>query len=124
MLWSASFGKLEDVVEVDDVGAVEVGRAVAAAQVERVVAVVEEAQAALLVEGMRPGVRGANLDAVAHALVDVRLQRVVGVDAGGLVGDGLSRIADVGNAQIDVAALVVGQVAGWRSEAGSRWEWR
>jgi len=37
-------GNAEDVVEVDDVGAVEVGRTVAAAQVKRIVAVVEEAQ--------------------------------------------------------------------------------
>jgi len=36
-------GNAEDVVEVDDVGAVEVGRTVAAAQVKRIVAVVEEA---------------------------------------------------------------------------------
>ena len=85
--------------------------AVAAAQVERIVAVVEEAQAALLVEGVRVGVGRAHLDAVAHALVDVRLQRVVGIDAGGLVVDGLGRVADVGNAQVDVAALVVGQIA-------------
>ena len=104
-------GNLEDVVEVDDVGAVEVGRAVAVAQVERIVAVVEEAEAALLVERVRVGVGGADLDAVAHALVDVRLERVVGIDAGGVVGDGFGRVADVGNAQVDVAAFVVGQVA-------------
>ena len=52
-------------------GAVEVGGSVAAAQVERIVAVVEEAQAALLVEGMRVGVGSADLDAVAHALFNV-----------------------------------------------------
>jgi hypothetical protein len=94
------------------VGAVEVGRAVAAAQVERVVAVVEEAQSALLVEGMGPGVGDARLEAVADALFDVRLQGVVGIHAGGFVGDGLSRVADVGNAQVAVAAFVVGLVAG------------
>ena len=95
------------VVEVEDVGAVEVGRAVTAAQVKRIVAVVEETQAALFVEGMRVGVRGADQDAVAHALVDVRLKRIVGIDAGGLVVNGLCRVADVGNAKVDVAAFVV-----------------
>ena len=59
---------------------------------------------------MRPGVGGAHLEAVAHALVDVYLERVVGIDAGGLVGDGFGRVADVGNAEVDVAAFVVGQV--------------
>ena len=53
----AKSGILEHVVEVDDVGAVKVGRTVAAAQVEGIVAVVEEAEAALFVEGMGPGVR-------------------------------------------------------------------
>ncbi len=98
-------------MKIEDVGAVEVGRAVASAQIERIVAVVEEAQSALLVECVRVGVGDADLHAVAHALVDVRLQRVVGIDAGGIVGDGFGSVADVGNAEIDVAAFVVGQVA-------------
>ncbi len=38
------------------------------------------------------------------------LERVVGVDAGGLVVDGLGRVADIGHAMVDVAALIVGQV--------------
>ena len=41
-------GRLEDVVDADDVGAVEVRRAVAAAQVQSIVAVVEQAQPCLL----------------------------------------------------------------------------
>ncbi len=49
---------------------------------------------------------------MAHALVDVNLKRVVGIDAGGCVGDGLGRVADIGNAKVDVAALIVGQVGG------------
>ena len=104
-------GQLVDVVEVDDVGAVEVGRGVSVAQVERVVAVVEEAQAALLIERVGVGVGGGELQAVAHALFDVRRERVVGIDARGPVVDGLCRVADVGNAVVDVAALVVFVVA-------------
>ena len=42
--------ELEDVIEVEDMRAVEVRRAVAIAQIERIVAVVEEAHGALLVE--------------------------------------------------------------------------
>ena len=99
-------------------GAVEVCRAIATAQIERIVAVVEQAQPALLVQCVRLGVGGADLEAVAHALVYVYLQRVVVVDAGGLVSDGFGRIADVGNAEIDVAAFIVGLVDQCRRPAG------
>ena len=86
--------ELEDVAEVEDVSAVEVGGAVAAAQVERVVPVVEEAEAALLVEGVGPGVGCSDLNAVTDALVNVCLEGVVVVDARGGVADGLGRVAD------------------------------
>ena len=43
-------GQLVEISEVEHVRAVEVRRAIAAAQVQRIVAVVEEAQGALLVE--------------------------------------------------------------------------
>ena len=98
-------GQPVDVVEVDDVGAVEVGRSVAVAQIERIVAVVEEAQAALLVERMRVGVGGAHLMPWLMRFSTCACERVVGIDAGGLVVDGLGRVADVGNAKIDVAAF-------------------
>ena len=67
--------------------AVEVGQPVAGAQIVRVVAVVEEAQAALLVGGVREGVRGADLEAVVEPLVDVQLRGVVLRDAGGAIVD-------------------------------------
>ena len=68
-------------------GAIEVGRTVAAAQVERVVAVVEETQSALFVEGMGPGIGDACLESVTDALFYVGLKRVVGIDSGSSVGD-------------------------------------
>jgi len=77
------------------VGAVEVGRAVAAAQVERVVAVVEETEPALFIEGVGPGIGDAGLDAVADALFNVGLKGVVGIDAGGSIGDGFRGITHV-----------------------------
>src|SRR5271155_146487 len=91
-------------------GAVKVGGAIAAAKIERVIAVVEKAQSALLVGGMGEGIREADLQAVAHAFFDVDLQCVVGGDAGGLVGDRLGRVSDVRDAKIDIAALVIGQI--------------
>ena len=115
----AQVGQLEDVVEVDDVGTVEVGGAVAVAEVEGVVAVVEEAEAALLVEGVGVGVGSADLEAVAHALFEVSVEGVVGVDAGGFVVDGLGGVADVGDAMVDVAAFVVGVIVGAAGESGS-----
>lgn len=91
-------------------GAVKVGRCVAIAEIEWVVAVVEETETALLVESVRIRVGEADLKAVAHALIEVELESVVGGDASGLVGDGLRRVADVGNAEVDVTALVVLQI--------------
>ena len=37
----------------------------------------------------------------------MRGERIVGVDAGGAVGDGFGSVADVGNAVVDVATFVV-----------------
>ena len=53
--------------------AVEIGRAVAAAQIGRIVAVVEESQSALLIGGVGVGVGDAGLESVAEALFQVRL---------------------------------------------------
>jgi len=100
----------EDVIQIENVGAIEVGRPVRLTQIGRIVAVIEQAQAALFVECVRVGVRGADLQSVAHTFVDVHLKRVVGVDTGGPIGNRLRRVADVRDAQIDVATLVVGQV--------------
>ncbi len=93
-------------------GAVEVGRTVRATQVERVVAVVEQTKSALFIERVRPGVGHAKLEAVAHALVHVDLQSVIGIDASSLVGDRFSRVSNIRNAKVDVAAFIVGQVGG------------
>ena len=103
-------GNLDHIVEADDVRAVEVRRAIRAAQIERIVAVEEEAQPALLVEGVRPGIRASGLNTVADVLLNMRLERVIGIDSCRLVRDRLRRIADIGHAQIDVAALIIGLV--------------
>ena len=99
--------ELEDVAEVEDVGAVKVRRTITAAEVERVVPCVEEAEAALLIEGVGPGVGCSDLNSVTDAFVNVCLEGVVVVDTRGGVADGLGRVADVGNAEIYVAALIV-----------------
>ncbi len=49
-------GKFVEIGEVDDVFAVEVGKAVTAAQIQRIVAVVKQAHGALFVGGVREGV--------------------------------------------------------------------
>ena len=82
-------GELIAVGEVQHMLAVEVGQAVAGAQVVGIVAVIEEAQGALLVGGVREGVRRAGLEAVAQPLVHMELRGVVLRDAGGAVVDGL-----------------------------------
>ena len=48
---------------------------------------------------------------MAHALLDMGLQRVVGGNAGGPVVDGLRGITNIGNAEVDVATFVVEQGA-------------
>ena len=76
------FREFVDVTEIENVSAIEVGRSVAGAQIERIVAVIEETHAALFVGGMGVGVGEAELQSVAHALFDVSLERVVRGDAG------------------------------------------
>jgi len=95
------------VAEVEDVGAVEIGGAVGRAEIQRIVAVEEQAHAALLVERVGISVGKSYLQAVAHAFLEVSLQGVVGGNSGGRVALRFRRIAQVGDAQVDVAALVV-----------------
>jgi len=103
-------GQLVGVGEVEHMFAVEVGQAVAGAQVGRVVAVIEETQSALLVGGVREGVRGSGLQAMAEALVHMKLRRVVLRDARRPVVDRLAGVANVRNAEVHVAAFVIAQV--------------
>ncbi len=65
------------VAEVENMGAVKVGGAIGRSQVERIVAVEKQAHAALLIESVGVGVGEAHLQAVAHSLFNVGLQRVV-----------------------------------------------
>ena len=99
--------------------AVKIRRAIGLAQIQRVVAVVKQAQSALFIGGVRVGVREAQADTVAHTFFYVRLQRVISGNAGGFVAFGFRRIADVRNAQVDVATFVVGQIIS-RRRAGTR----
>ena len=50
------------------------------------------------------------MQSVAHALFDVGLQRVVSRNSRGLVTFRFRRVANVGHAQIHVAAFIVGEV--------------
>ncbi len=94
-----------EVVEIDYVRAVEVRVAIAGAKIEWIVAVVKEAHRALLVGRVRVGIGEADLEAVTQALFDVGLQGVVSRDAGRSIGFGFGGIADVGNAEVDIAAF-------------------
>ena len=93
-------------------GAVEVRRRITVTEIERVIAVIEQAQGALLVQGMGVGIGRAHLQSVAHALLHMHLQGVVGRDTGCLIADGFSRVADIRNAQIQVAAFKIQQRCG------------
>ena len=97
--------QLVAVGEIDHVLAVVVRQPVAGTQIERIVAVVKETHRALLIRRVRVSVGEADLDAVTQALFNVGLQRVVGGDAGRGVRLRLGRIADVGNAEVDVSAF-------------------
>src|SRR5580700_1448466 len=61
---------------------------------------------------MGEGVGKAYLEAVAHAFFDVRLEGVISGDACRSVGLGFGRVADIGDAEVDVAAFVVGHHGG------------
>src|SRR5580704_9492477 len=83
---TVNHGQLREFVGVrnhENVATVEVGVSVAGAQVFRIIAVVKELLAAFLVHAMRPGIRARKRKAVAVALGDVELQRVVVGFAGG-----------------------------------------
>jgi hypothetical protein len=99
------FRKLVVVVDVENVRAVEVRRPVAAPQILRIVAVVVEAERALLVERPRIGVGKAGLKPVADLFFNVRLQSVVGRNSRGRVFFRIAGIPDVGDALVDVAAI-------------------
>jgi len=63
-------------------GAVEIGRSVATAQVGRVVAVVKEPQAALFIGCVGEGVGNSCLKAMAELLFQVGFKGMIGRDAG------------------------------------------
>ena len=96
-----------NIVEVEDMGAVEIRRSVTVTEIERVIAVVEQPQRALLVQGMGVGIGRTHLESMAHALLHMHLQGVVRRNAGCFIGDGLGGIPDIRNSQIEVAALKV-----------------
>ena len=87
-------------------GFVKVGVGVGTAQIAGVVAGKEEAYVALLVEGMRPGIGNSGLNVMRHLFFQVSLQRIVRGDAHRGEGSGVGIVADVGHAQIDVAAAI------------------
>src|SRR5579885_1090359 len=55
---------------------------------------------------MRESVRDAELQAVAHLLLHMRLERVIGGIACCLISHGIDAVPDVRNTQIRVAAIV------------------
>src|SRR5208337_2876535 len=104
------FWQLVAEVKIENVGAIEVRCSIGIPQVERIVPVIEQSKPALFVRRVRPRIGEANLQTVTQAFLDVRLQRVVHRNARGFVAQRLRRIADVGNAHIDVAAFIRAEV--------------
>jgi len=96
-------GDLIEVAEREDVSAVEAGSAVAGRRVQRVVAIVEELQAAAFVQRVRPGVGAGELQAIAHALGHADLERVVVGNTHGRIEVRVRVVADVGHAKRGVA---------------------
>src|ERR1035441_1499901 len=72
----------------------------------RVVAGKEYPDVALFIERVAPGVTRAHQKVVGHAFVQVRFQRVVGRVAHRLEQRGVGTIADIGDAEVRVAAVV------------------
>lgn len=75
------FWQFIDEIEIEDMGAVEIGRTVGLAKIERIVSVVEQAKGALLVGRVGVGIRETHLQAMAHTFFHVGLQGVISGDA-------------------------------------------
>ncbi len=87
--------------------AIKVRGRVSIAQVQRVVAVVEQPQSALLVQCMRVRIRCCDLEPVAHAFFNVSGESVVSIHPRRLVVNRLRRIPNVRYAMVNVAAFIV-----------------
>src|ERR1700686_2813559 len=98
-------GEFIVIVDVDNMRAVEVRRSITISQIERVVAVIEEAQSALLVQRARERVGNARRKPVTEPLFDVRLESIVGRYSGSCVQLRLTSVADVRDTLIDVSAF-------------------
>ncbi len=99
------FRKLCKVLELEDVGAVEVGRAIGLAKVIGIASREEETDVALLIEGVPIGVRDSKLGVVGERFDHVGLEGVVGGDADRAEESGIGTVADVRNAEVDVTAV-------------------
>src|SRR5207302_11475151 len=90
------------IIDVEDVRALDVRRAVTVTQVELVVSIVKQTQGALLVQRAGKCVGNSPLESMAEALFDVRLERVVSRYPDRGVGLGLTRVSNVRNSQVDI----------------------
>ena len=88
-------------------GAVEIGRTIATAQLRWIIPVIEETKAALLIDRMGVSVGEAGLNAAAEPFLHMGFECVICGDTGGGIGFGFGRISDIRYAQIDVAPLEV-----------------
>jgi len=98
-------GKLGEILQLENVGAVEVGRGVGVAEVVRIVSGEEEAYVTLLVEGVAVGVGDSELRVVRESLDDVGLEGVVGRDTRRFEQRGVGTVTDVRDAEVDVASV-------------------
>ncbi len=105
-LFLAKLGDRVAVIDQEHVRLVEIRRGVVVLRNQGVVARNEQAQPALLVESVRPGVRRGELQPVGKALARLKLQSIVIGDALGLVEHRIHVIPDVGHADRRVAGIV------------------
>src|SRR5713101_6800817 len=101
-------GKRVLIADDEDVGTVEVRVAIGRTRVERVVAVIEQAEGTLLIEGVRPGVGTGHEEAVAQALGDAHLQSVVARHPHRFIEVGVGFVAGERNTEIDIALAEAG----------------
>src|SRR5579875_362481 len=96
-------GDLIEIADYENVRSVKARVAVTGPRVARIISIVEQLQAAALVQRVRIGVRGVNLQTVPHAFVDAELQCVIVRNSFSRIEVRIGVITDVGRAQRGVA---------------------
>jgi hypothetical protein len=96
------------ITDSEDVGAVKVSVSICRSGAEGIVPVKEEAEGALLIKSMRPGVGAGDEKAMAKALGDTRLQGVIIRYSLRFIEVGVGLVADERNAEINIALRETG----------------